>query len=93
MARQESQVLQGSPSTGFTAIDGLGQYAGGAGLAAAARAAEQVGMGDAAALNGIAQCLDDVLLAGYFIECLGAPFAVKNLGSHSAVIIPQPRGG
>jgi len=70
------------------AIDRFGKDAGSAGFAAAARAAEQVGMGNPAAFNCVAECLDYMFLAGYFVECLWTPFTIKNLGSHSADIIP-----
>jgi hypothetical protein len=70
------------------AIDRFGQDAGSAGFTAAAGSAEQVGMGNPAAFNCIAESLDYMFLAGYFVECLWTPFTIKNLGSHSADIIP-----
>lgn len=70
------------------AIDRLGQDAGCAGFTAAAGTAEQVGVGNPVAFNCIAECLDYMFLAGYFVECLWTPFTIKNLGSHSALIIP-----
>jgi hypothetical protein len=45
------------------AVDSFSQNAGGAGLAGAARAAEEVGVGDATAAEGIAQSLCYRLLA------------------------------
>jgi hypothetical protein len=50
------------------AVDCLGQYAGCAGLAAAARAAKEIGMRDPAAFDGIEEGLYYVFLAGYFAE-------------------------
>jgi len=70
------------------AIDCFSEDACGACLAAAARSAEQVSMGNPIVFNGIKECLCYMFLAGYFVECLGTPFTIKNLGSHSADIIP-----
>ena len=70
------------------AVDSFGQYAGGAGLAAAPRAAEQVSVGNPSAFDCVKESLGYVFLAGYFAECLGTPFTIKNLGSHGALIIP-----
>jgi hypothetical protein len=71
------------------AIDSFGQDTGGAGLSAAARAAEQIGVGNPSALNCVKESLGYMFLAGYFAECLGTPFTIKNLGSHNLFIIPQ----
>ena len=65
-----------------SAVDGLGQNAPGAGLAGAPGAAEEIGMGHAAAREGIEQGLGDVLLSDDFSQGLGAPFAIENLRSH-----------
>ena len=61
------------------AVDRLGQDTGCAGLAATARAAEQVGMRDPAAFNGIEEGLYYMFLAGYFAECLWTPFTIEDL--------------
>ncbi len=52
----------------FVAVQGLGQDSGRTGLSGAPSAAEQVGVGDAAGLNGPLQRLGDVLLADELIE-------------------------
>ena len=64
------------------AVDHLGQDAGGCGLAAAAGAAEQVGVGDTPLLGRLAQGGCDVLLANQLVEAGGAPFLVVDLGGH-----------
>ena len=69
------------------AVDRLGQDAPGAGLAGASGTAEEIGMGDVPAVDGIAQCLGNMLLTDYFRKGLGTPFAIKNLGGHDALII------
>jgi hypothetical protein len=78
------------------AVDGFGQNAGGAGLASAARAAEEVGVGDATAAEGIAQGLRNRLLANDLSQGLGAPLAIKDLGSHRLLLYsirgPLPKG-
>ena len=53
------------------AVDRPGENLGQSGLAGAARAAEQVGMGDLAADHGLAQGIDGMLLLDDFVEDLG----------------------
>jgi len=57
--------IAGFSINGGLAVDRLGKDAGCRGLAAAAWPAEEVGMSDAVASDGIAQGLDDVLLPHY----------------------------
>ena len=61
------------------AIEALGEDAGDGGFARAARADEQVGMGDAVLGDGVAQRLRDVLLADDILEPLRAVFARYDL--------------
>ena len=60
------------------AVEGLGEQAGGGGLAGAAGPDEDVGMGDAAGLDGAGQRLDDRLLAHDLVEFLRAPFSRQD---------------
>jgi len=57
--------IAGLSINGGLAVDRLGKDAGGRGLATAAWPAEEVGMSDAVAPDGIAQGLDDVFLPHY----------------------------
>jgi hypothetical protein len=66
-------------------MKGLGEEAPEGGLAGAARAAEEVGVGEAAGRNGVAKRACDGVLAGDFREGLGAPLAVEDFG-HGAII-------
>ena len=91
--RARFAAVAGFTFDGILAVYRFGQDARRACFAAAARAAEQIGVGNPITLNCIAEGLDYVFLAGYFAECLGTPFTVKNLGSHGALIIPQPPRG
>ena len=59
------------------AVDALGHDARGAGFAGAARPAEQVGVRDSAAFDGVAQGGGHMFLPHDFIEVLGPVFAVK----------------
>ena len=52
------------------AIEALGEDAGDGGFAGAARAAKQVGVGDALLLDGVGQRLGDVFLAHHIAEAL-----------------------
>ena len=61
------------------AVDGLGQDAGHRGLAGAARPDEQEGMADAPEADGVAQRLDDRLLADHLGEGLGAEAPIDGL--------------
>ena len=66
------------------AVDGLGQHAGGGGLAAAPGAAEQVAVADAILHHRLPERAGDVLLPGQVAECAGPPLAVIDLrrGGH-----------
>ena len=64
------------------AVERAGQDAGGGGLAAAARAGEHERLGDAPALEGVAQRLGHGLLAEHVLEALGPPLAGENLVGH-----------
>ena len=63
-------------------VDGFGEDAAGAGLAGAAGPGEEVGVGDFVLQDGVAQGLDDGVLADDAGEALGAPFAVEGGGGH-----------
>jgi hypothetical protein len=63
-------------------IQALGQDAGGAGLAGAARAAEQIGVCDAAGGDRLLQRARDVVLPDEFIEVAGAVAAGEDGVSH-----------
>ena len=63
------------------AVGGLGDDPGGGGLAAAPRAAEQVGVGDPALADGLAECGGDVFLAHQLAEAGRPPLAVEDLGA------------
>ena len=60
------------------AVDGLGQDAGGGGLAGAARPDEQVGVGGPVGGHGAAQGGDDRVLAEHLGEALRPPAAVER---------------
>ena len=77
--------------SGLDAVDGLGQYAPGAGLARAARAAEEIGVRHVAAGECIKQGAGNMLLADDFGQCLGAPFAVENLSHDCGLLYPNAR--
>ena len=64
---QSSHGVVGRPAH---AVEALGEDAGDRGLADAAGAAEQVGVGDAVQPDGVAQGLDDVVLADDVLEPL-----------------------
>ena len=70
MLWQMSHWLQGTGRGAFFAVQGLGQDAGGGGLAHAAGAGEQIGVADAIGRDGVRQGLGDVLLADQFGEGL-----------------------
>ena len=61
------------------AVQCLGKDTGGGGLACAARADEEIGVGDTAAGDGVAQGADDVILPYDIVKGLGAPFAGDDL--------------
>ena len=61
------------------AVDGLGQDPRERGLAGPARPDEQDRMADAVRPDGVAQRLDDGLLADDLPECLGAPAPIERL--------------
>ena len=64
------------------AVQTFGKNAGDGGLAGAARAAEEVRMGDSLLLNGMGQRLCDMLLADDVAETLRTVFAGYDLISH-----------
>ena len=64
------------------AIEAFGEDAGDGGLAGAARAAEQVGVGNPLLLDGMGERLGDVLLPHHVLEALRAIFASNDLITH-----------
>jgi len=76
--------VAGLPLNGAPAVDRFSQYAGGAGLTAAARTAEKVGVRNPAAFYCVAESLDYVLLTCHLGKRLGPPFTVENLGGHNS---------
>jgi hypothetical protein len=64
------------------AVQRLGQNPRKCRLAHATGTGEQVGMVDAARLQGIAQGLDHVVLTNHVLEATRAPLAGKNLVGH-----------
>ncbi len=81
----DADVLVGievDPGT-VRAVKGLGEDAGGGGLARAAGADEEVGMGEALAGDGIAQGGHHMILAEDVLEGPGAVFAGEDLVAHA----------
>ena len=74
---------------GVQAANCFSQNASGAGLSGAPWTTEKVGVSHPSISYSVAQCLCNMLLSYYFRQCLGAPFAVKDLGGHDALIIPH----
>ena len=72
----------GLPALGPLAVDGPGEHLGRRGLARAAAAAEQIGVGDAAGLHLIAQRGDDVFLPDEVVEARGTPLTIERLIRH-----------
>ena len=82
ISMQASQTPHGvgvGPSTQF---EGAGQDPGGGGLAAAARPGEDERLGDALALEGVAQRAGDGRLAQHVVERLGPPLPRERLVGH-----------
>ena len=69
----------GVPVHGVLAVDGLGEDARAGGLAGAAGADEDIGMGKAVVFHLIFQRLGDMLLPNDLIEGLRPPFSVQGL--------------
>jgi hypothetical protein len=61
------------------AIEALGEDAGDGGFAGAARAAEEVGMGDAFLFNGMGEGTGDVFLSDNIAKALGPIFSSYDL--------------
>ena len=61
------------------AVDGLGEHAGGGGLAAASGAAEEIAVADAVLDHGLFEGAGDMLLSGQVAEGAGPPLAVIDL--------------
>ena len=74
------------------AVDGLGEQARGARFAGAARAAEEVRMGEAPVADGVQQRADDGLLTDQIGEGLRAPFAIERLRRHEMAPKPARKG-
>jgi hypothetical protein len=70
------------------AIEGLGEDAGGGGLAGAARAGEQVGVGDALLGHLAGEGGGDVSLADHVVEALGPILAIQGLVFHADPTVP-----
>ena len=66
----------------FLAIQSLGEDAGGAGFAGAARAAEKIGVGDPAGFDRAASAFGNVLLADEFVEVGRAIFSGEDGVGH-----------
>ena len=66
------------------AVERLGEHAGRRGLADAADAGEEIGLGDPPLLQGVAQSGDDRLLADEAGEVLRAPLAREDLIRHGS---------
>jgi hypothetical protein len=64
------------------AVEGFGEDAGGGGFAGATRAYEEVGVGEALLLDGIAERADDVILTENVVESSGAVFSGEDLVAH-----------
>ncbi len=90
--RTTEQASHGSPSTTLRAVDGLGQDARERCLAGPARPDEEEAMSQAVEADGVAQRLDDGLLADDLVEALGAPAAVERLVGGRAGHRPMIRG-
>jgi hypothetical protein len=67
------------------AVEGLGEDARRRGLADAAGAGEEEGVGDAVLFDGVGQRLGDVLLADEVIELLGSPLAGQDQVGHGVL--------
>jgi hypothetical protein len=74
------------------AVQRPGEDAGGGGLAAAARPGEDKGLGDALALQGVAQGAGDGLLAQDVVERLGPPLPRERLVGHEVCDPPAGYG-
>src|SRR5690606_32913940 len=81
-------VARGPVLAPVLAVQGLGQDARRGGLAGAARAGEQVGMGDAAFGDLPGERGGDVTLADDFVEGLGPVLPVERLVFHAASTVP-----
>ncbi len=82
-------LLAGAVGVGRGAVlaqKGLGQQAGRGGLAGAARAAEEIGVGLAPLGQGVAQGGDDVLLAHHVGKGLRAVLAVERLHAATPLV-------
>ena len=66
-----------------TAVDGLGEDAGGGGLAGAAGAGEEVRVGDLVGGEGVAKGRDDVVLTDHLVKATWAPLAVEHRPSRT----------
>ena len=71
-------LVAGLGSVGVEAVDGLGEDAGAGGLAHAARAAEEVGMGQLSPFDGVAERGGDMFLPDDRSEGRGAVFACAD---------------
>jgi len=78
-------LVAGALLFGGGAVEGLGQDAGGAGLACATRSGEEIRMRDAVLTQGVAQGLHDMLLPDHLVEGLAAPLAIQRL-SHGTFL-------
>lgn len=78
----DNALVAGTGGETFLAIQGLGQHAGHARLADTTDAGEEIGLGDTAFAQGVAQRDDDRLLADHAGEILRAPLAGENLIGH-----------
>ena len=76
------QVLQGSPSSGDRQLTDLASSLAVVVLAGASGAGEQVCVGNAPLLDGLAKGRGDVVLAHQITKPAGAPFAIIDLRSH-----------
>ena len=80
----DSTLVAGPPVLRSQTIDRLGQQTGARRLPRPPRAGEEVGVDHPVVPQRIAQRLDDVILAYYFVEGLGTPLAVQHQVSSSS---------
>ena len=71
---------------GVEAVHPFGYDPGRGGLAAASGTAEQIGVGDAPLLDGLAQCAGDVVLPHQLAEAGRPPLAVEDLGGGGRLV-------
>jgi len=81
-AAADLALVAGIAVLGVETVDGPGENLGQRGLTGAAGAAEQIGMGDLAADDRLAQGKNRVFLLYNFIKSTGAPFTIEGQIGH-----------